>query len=1003
MFKGFPICLCLIGLTLVSTAQVETRYVYSESFGIDEGLKHTVIADLKSDQNDLVWIAVGGTLQLFDGDQFVDMSHLIHSANSNGSFGFENGKDVFLLKQHLLYKFTPAQYTSHDAPKFALPGYARRDAPPKIIYEDSDFLYICHANDSLYQIEKESLSLKKTYALPHQPNRNYRWSSIFISPEPVSIIHYLDTSYLHCSFELTTGKTTIDSTSGDAAWGAMASGDTLLILQTNTLDIVANGIKHSLTLPEPGRVFNGMNFLVAGRDSLYVSLRNGIYLFNLRSMTWISKIQRTAGASFYDIKVRSMLLDKTGHLYFSTFYTGLVKMYPPNEAFEYVGIEGRKKYFIKCIRVSEKNNLVLAGTLMDGLLIFDTNGVLKHQLLYNPDSTSFNLVSSILKISDSRYIILSNKTFDLTFRGDQYTLRELHDSERNRLTYYDYAVEDDLRQRYFIFNHRQLIEIRPDDPVPIVSIKQPLLGSSISATISGDSYVMSALDELIFFNQALTPRPMKFNVPDFGYSRCLVPYAPGQFLVATDLGLFLLDTLHPTTPYESIYDHMVYAVLPGHKKGEFWFSTDFGLYRLDADLRYKRYSIESGLQESEFNTNSCYKSASGKLYFGGVNGITAFYPEQIEKEEDKPLPFISVFSINGKVRERYIAPGDSPGFNLAHDENVIQLRLLAKGQKSPRRYNFQYMVKGLHEEWINLGRNMDIQLQLAPGRYTIYFHIADSFEPDAAAIHDLQLRIKPPIYKRWWSIATLLLLSFYVLYYFMNLRRKRQAMRQAYALELEKKLHEERIRISRDLHDNIGAQMATVKRGINFIIDHSDRLTSEQTQHKMKDLETISTQINQELRDTIWAVQNEQIDVAGFITRLKNYVFQLLGPDSPYRVFYEEHGEMHFVLSPYIALNLHRICQEAFNNILKHADATAIRIIVESRQHELKISISDNGKGFDPDRISEGYGLGNIRKRAEQIGAQVSFNTLNHEGSSLEIKMNPFTPITDKKIKDGKD
>lgn len=100
------------------------------------------------------------------------------------------------------------------------------------------------------------------------------------------------------------------------------------------------------------------------------------------------------------------------------------------------------------------------------------------------------------------------------------------------------------------------------------------------------------------------------------------------------------------------------------------------------------------------------------MYFGGINGITAFYPAQIDKEEDKPMPYISSLSVNGKVRERYIAPGATPSYTLAYDENVIQLRLLGKGLRSPRSYNFQYMVKGLHEEWINLGRNMDIQLQL---------------------------------------------------------------------------------------------------------------------------------------------------------------------------------------------------------------------------------------------------------------------------------------------------
>ena len=72
--------LCLVHLT---PAQVKDRYAYSESFSMKEGLKHTVVGDIKTDRNDLLWIAVDGTLQLFDGDQFIDMSHLIHESNSS--------------------------------------------------------------------------------------------------------------------------------------------------------------------------------------------------------------------------------------------------------------------------------------------------------------------------------------------------------------------------------------------------------------------------------------------------------------------------------------------------------------------------------------------------------------------------------------------------------------------------------------------------------------------------------------------------------------------------------------------------------------------------------------------------------------------------------------------------------------------------------------------------------------------------------------------------------
>lgn len=994
----FLVHICLMQLGL---AQMNVRYAYSETFGMNEGLAHSVVSDIRTDQNDLLWIAVNGTLQLFDGDQFVDMSHLIDNINSSGSFGFENGKDIFFLKQHILYKFTPAQYASTIAPNLPLPTYSRKDPKAQIIYEDVDFLYISHPNDSLYQIEKESLTYKRVYSFPHRPNHSYRWSSIYIAPQPVTAVHYFDTNSLKCTFDLTTGKTNIASNISNAWRGAIASGDTMLVLEKNTLEIYAGGNQHTITLPEEGKYYNGEHFLLVGRDSVYVALSNSICLFNLRTMTWISKLQRTAGLPFYNVGIRNMVRDKSGHLYFSTFNSGIVKMYPSNDGFEYIGVQGKKKYFIKCIRVSEQNNLVLAGTLQDGLLVFDTNGVLKQQIQHFPNGDPMQLVSAILKITEDHYILLSNKTLELKFNGSQYTLRELLVTWKYNNTYYDNAVEDYKHQRYFIFNHKELIEFRPDHHMPVYTAKQPFFTSSISATISEDTYVMSVQEELRFYNQELKYHTLKFNVPDFGYSRCLVPYASGQYLVATDLGIFLLDTLHPTVSHEPIYNHMVYAILPGDEDGEFWFSTDYGLYRLDADLTYERYATESGLQESEFNTNSCYKSASGKLYFGGINGITTFYPSHIEKEKDTPLPYVSILSINGNVRDRYIAPGATPIYNLTYDENVIQLRLLGKGLRSPRSYNFQYMVKGLHDDWINLGRNMDIQLQLPPGRYTIYYHIAGGYEPEAKNLHALQLRIKPPIIMRWWFLASLSLLPFYILYYIMNLRRKRQTLKQAYGLELEKQLHEERLRISRELHDNIGAQMATVKRSINFIIEQGDRLSPEQSKNQMRALETISSQINQELRDTIWAVQNSHIDVGGFFTRLKNYVFQLMGPDSMLRVTYLSEGDMSTLLGPFTALNLHRICQEAINNIIKHAAASEINIVMDSSPSILKIIIADNGKGYNMSEVQEGYGLGNIRKRAEQIGAVVTFKSAQGSGSSIEIQYNRANRSADKKTIHG--
>jgi signal transduction histidine kinase/ligand-binding sensor domain-containing protein len=976
-------------------AQEEISYSYSEAFSVADGLDHTVISDLITDQNDLLWIAVNGTLQLFDGDQFIDMGHLVHPSITSGMFGYEKGKEVFLLKQHILYKFTPSAYTASDAPSLVLPSYGREEQDPSIIYEDVLFLYVWHPNDSLYQVNKTSLQIDYRFPFPHSPNF-YRWSSIYVSQEPVKTIHYLDSNYQWCQYDLSTLSLTIDQRCPNAWRAALAAGDTMVVLQSKAVEIYSKAYKHTVPLPELARDYNGDRFLISGRDSVYVFGKNAIHILNLRTLTWVNKIVRNTGPPLQEIKVRRMTVDKSGHLYFSTFYSGLVKLYPSRSGFEYMGIQGEKKYFIKCIRASEKNNLVLAGTLMDGLMVFDTNGVLQHHIQRNQKKEPITLVSAIIKLSESRFLLFADKTFEITFHDGQYILRELTDPNKIRLTFYDSALEDSVHQRYFLFNHRQILEYHSSPNSVIREIPQPRNSSCVSATISGNQYILSRLNELIFYDQLMVPRTLKFNVPDFGYSRCLAPYSSSQFLVGTDLGLFLLDTLNPDAAHIPIFNQRVYALLPGDKNKEFWFTTDAGLYHLDANLQYTRYAIESGLQENEFNTNSCYKSESGKLYFGGINGITAFYPSKVYSENDQPVPYISMLNINGEVRERYLTPGLSPEYDLDFNENVIRIRLLGRGQRSPKNYSFQYKIKELHKDWIDLGHNMEIQFQLAPGHYTLYYHIGDKFETDAPPGEAIRFHIHPPVYARWWFRALLLLAVAIVVYSVVNARRKRQALNLQYERELEKNLYKDRLRISRELHDNIGAQMATVKRHINFLIDHREKLNSNQFTDKMKDLEGISSQINQELRDTIWAVQNEQIDVSGFISRLKNYIFQVTGPDSPLRVNYTQDCEQQIILGPFTALNLHRICQESINNILKHARASEIHISFLCTADDLNITIADNGVGFDPGTVQAGYGLENIRRRAEQIHARVRFVPQQPQGSALEITMPLHTLGRDK-------
>jgi len=89
-------------------------------------------------------------------------------------------------------------------------------------------------------------------------------------------------------------------------------------------------------------------------------------------------------------------------------------------------------------------------------------------------------------------------------------------------------------------------------------------------------------------------------------------------------------------------------------------------------------------------------------------------------------------------------------------------------------------------------------------------------------------------------------------------------------------------------------------------------------------------------------------------------------------------------IGPRARAELVRIVQEALTNVRKHADATVVRVSVASGD-DLRVAISDNGQGFQPEAVDGGFGLDSMRQRAELIGASLSINSRPHDGSRIEV------------------
>jgi signal transduction histidine kinase len=193
-------------------------------------------------------------------------------------------------------------------------------------------------------------------------------------------------------------------------------------------------------------------------------------------------------------------------------------------------------------------------------------------------------------------------------------------------------------------------------------------------------------------------------------------------------------------------------------------------------------------------------------------------------------------------------------------------------------------------------------------------------------------------------------------------------------------LQEQRIGISHELHDNVGAQLS-------YIVSNLEVMLQKHPEDKrLNSLSDMSKQAIITLRETVWALNNESISVTDFADKFKQYTAKILHYNQDTTCTFEEQFQDNLILQPVQALNLFRICQEAFSNSIHHSNASIIRVqFSNSGSDVFTVSIQDNGIGFDQEEaaLKGHYGLSSMRSRARDLGAEFTINSVKDEGTQV--------------------
>ncbi|MEZ4778557.1 MAG: sensor histidine kinase [Flavobacteriaceae bacterium] len=262
-----------------------------------------------------------------------------------------------------------------------------------------------------------------------------------------------------------------------------------------------------------------------------------------------------------------------------------------------------------------------------------------------------------------------------------------------------------------------------------------------------------------------------------------------------------------------------------------------------------------------------------------------------------------------------------------------------------------------------------------------------------ANLAETQLEVDRKNLMMYGSLALAIILGLLgYLFYNQQKIKNRQLSREAALktalakIETQNKLQEQRLRISRDLHDNIGSQLTFVTSSVDNLkygLQEKDTMVSEKLAH----ISAFTTQTIYELRDTIWAMNKEQISIEDLQARISNFIEKAGIADAKVKFsFYVSETISKELLLPSIqGMNVYRIIQEGVNNALKYAEASHISVNFDVNETNYIVTISDNGKGFNVAIAEMGHGINNIKKRARDLGGKAQIESEAGQGTIIKV------------------
>ena len=291
-----------------------------------------------------------------------------------------------------------------------------------------------------------------------------------------------------------------------------------------------------------------------------------------------------------------------------------------------------------------------------------------------------------------------------------------------------------------------------------------------------------------------------FNPNLQGYGAlCLQEDNEGWFWLGTQKdGLIHIDPLNNSIERYTVADGLpsnsIYGILKD-AQGFFWISTTKGISKFNPKLKtFSNYDISDGLLANSFNTNSALKSSSGKMFFGGNEGLVSFFPNRVKNNPYPPDVTICGLRIGNKSTDILDTKSKKLGIvQLEHNQNDLTFEYVGLHYTDPSQNKYSYILEPYDPNWVDAGTQRTARYtNLDPGEYNFKVKASNSDGVWSEEGKTISIIISSPWWLTWWANTIYLLVTIVAVYGIRKYELNRIRLKNQLKLEsvTSKKLRE---------------------------------------------------------------------------------------------------------------------------------------------------------------------------------------------------------------------